>query len=437
MIRHPSFVIRYSKQCPFGATATQIHFILHFSHLEDPMKTIIALLLLLCAVAATTLPTTAPAPILTNVVVRDTDAHVPTTQAVANGGYVSSVPKHWSLQFNFATSQPTSMTFTIDGKQPHVEHYVPWVCEGDDVPINLAVGDHVVTWASGTQPPQAFAVSVLPAPVFGENLGGVGDVAGDLTLHPQLLATAKSLNLSLVRLWLEGSFTTQPSGSYFKIAKHWQNAGLKVIAVANFQNATPRCAAPSDSVWTNFWTGFPPPGQTGIFAISIGNEINTAAYYNGSVAQLAHLMSLAYPILHAKGYVVIAGSDLNDLSFYGQLNKLGAFNFCDRIDVHAYCGAPQQVVGLIDQGIAFGRSIHKPCDATEFGVRMSATNPTAWSAAEGQALAALKTRSGYLLPFSFYPMESLDQACPLNVNYEANEPYFSAFNAAIGSGGQK
>ena len=132
--------------------------------------------------------------------------------------------------------------------------------------------------------------------------------------------------------------------------------------------------------------------------------MNTTAYYNGTIAQLAHLMQLAYPILHAKGYIVLAGSDLDDLQYYGQLNKLGAFAFCDRIDVHAYYATPAELVACIDKGIAFGRSINKPCDCTEFGVRMNPNNLPAWAAAEGQALSQLKTRTGYLLPFSFYPI---------------------------------
>ena len=263
--------------------------------------------------------------------------------------------------------------------------------------------------------------------MFGENLSGISDPAGDPATHPQLLAAARALNLAAVRLWIEGAFTSQQPVSYFKICRDWQADGIKVIAVANFQNASPRCSAPTDAVWTSYWKNFPAPAQTGIYAISIGNEINTSAYYGGSVAQMAHLMQLAYPLLHAKGYTVIAGSDINELKYYGQLNQLGAFNWCDRVDVHAYYSTAAQVVNCIDQGIAFGRSIGKPCDAMEFGVRMSASNKPGWAAEEQRAMLQLKTRSGYLLPFSFYPIENLDQACPLTTQYEQDAVFYPAF----------
>jgi hypothetical protein len=413
------------------------------------MKKTIAYLLVLfaaAAIAATTLPTSSPTtspatgPVVTlqSVVVRDTDAKAPTTQSVANGGYVAGgLPKHWTLQFNFTGAQPTSVAYTIDGKQPHIEHYIPWVCEGDDVPVNLPVGDHVISWAVDGQTPQAFAVSVLPVPVFGENLEGVGTPAGDPAAHPQLVATGTVLKFSAVRVWLEGNFTNQQPPGYFKIAKAWHNAGMKVIAVANFQNATPRCSAPADAVWISYWTHFPSPAQTGIDAICLGNEINTAAYYTGTPQQLAHLMQLAYPILHKAGYTVIAGSDLDDIGYYQNLNKLNAFTYCDRIDVHAYYANTAGVLSAIDRGIAFGRSIGKPCDSTEFSLRMNPNNLPAWATAHAQLLTQLKTRTGWLLPFSFYPIENVDLACPLNAKYENNEPFYSAFAGALGTSGQK
>jgi hypothetical protein len=421
------------------------------------MKRIIAAILVfvaVAAIAATTLPTAAPTPLpttfpstlpatlpatlpvltLQNVVVRDTDKRAPTAQTLASGGYVAGgLPKNWTLQFNFTGAQPTTVLFTIDGKRAHIEYYIPWVCQGDNVPINLPVGDHVITYSTNGQTPQTLTFSVLPAPVFGQNMEGVSTPAGDPVAHPQLRAASSTMNFSAIRLWLEGGFTSQQPLSYFKIAKAWQTAGIRVFAVANFQNSVPRCAAPADKDWISYWTNFPTPAQTGIYAICIGNEVNTTAYYDGTVAQLAHLMLLAYPILHAKGYIVLAGSDLDDLNYYGQLNKLGAFANCDRIDVHAYYGTAAQVVACIDKGIALGRSINKPCDSTEWGVRMNANNLPAWATAQALVLSQLKTRTGYLLPFSFYPIETLDQACPLNVKYEANEPFYSAFAGALGN----
>ena len=234
------------------------------------MQRIIATILVLLAAAAfaattlpSTAPTTSPAIVLQNVVVRDTDAKAPTTQAITSGGYVAGgLPRHWTLQFNFASTQPGSVSFTIDGKQPHVEYYVPWVCEGDDVPIDLPVGDHLIGYSVNGQTPQAFAVSVLPPPVFGQNMEGVSTAAGDPGGTSAVGVDqfgAEFFRRAIVAR--EGSFTGQQPPGYFKISKAWQSAGVKVFAVANFQNAAPRCSAPADKDWISYWTNFPAPAR--------------------------------------------------------------------------------------------------------------------------------------------------------------------------------
>jgi hypothetical protein len=388
-----------------------------------------------------TVPTTSPATVpatkpiaLNSVFIRNTDTQSPTTRAAVDGGYVvqSALPAHWTLQFNF-TAQPQSVRFTLDGKQPHVENFVPWVVEGDNNPINLPLGDHVVTYAVNSVNPTTFHISIMPSPLIGTNLEGISYAQGDPVVHPQLLTTAQGLRVQTARFWIEGSWSAKITGNYFHVTQAWQKAGVKVIAVANYQNSVPRCSAPTDAVWTAYWTAFPSPAQTGIYAIDLGNEVNTSNYYTGTPSQLAHLMALAYPILHAKGYVVCAPSVLNSLNWYQQLQKLNAFNDCDRIDVHSYAGSAASVVVFIDQGIAFGRSIGRPCDASEWGVRMSASNKPAWAAQTAAVYSLLQTRSGWFNAFSFYPTaDPLDQATPLDKNYNANEPFHSAILGAVG-----
>jgi len=283
--------------------------------------------------------------------------------------------------------------------------------------------------------PTTFHLSVMPAPLIGTNLEGISYAQGDPAVHPQLITTAQTLHVQTARFWIEGTWTAKIPANYFHVTQAWQKAGIKVIAVANYQNSVPRCSAPADAVWTAYWAAFPSPAQTGICAIDLGNEVNTSTYYTGTPAQLAHLMALAYPILHAKGYVVCAPSVLNSLSWYQQLQKLNAFNGCDRIDVHSYAGSAASVVSFVDQGIAFGRSLipPKPCDASEWGVRMSAGNKPAWAAATASAFSMLQTRSGWFSAFSFYPTaDPLDQATPLDASYNPNEPFHSAILEAMG-----
>ncbi len=182
-----------------------------------------------------------------------------------------------------------------------------------------------------------------------------------------------------------------------------------------------------------YWNAFPAAAETGIYAIDLGNEVNTALYYTGTPEQLARLMEIAYPILHARGYVVCAPSVLNSLSWYEQLEKLNAFDHSDRIDAHSYFSSAAGVVAMIDQGIAFGRSIGKPCDSSEWGVRMASSNRSAWAAETARAYSLLQTRSGWFSAFSFYPTaDPLDQATPLDSVYNANEPFHSAIMAVVG-----
>jgi hypothetical protein len=125
------------------------------------------------ATSPSTWPTTKPV-VLNAVVIRNTDTQSPTTQAVVDGGYVvqSMLPAHWTLQFDFSSS-PDTVSFTLDGKQPNVEHYVPWVVEGDNNPINLPLGDHVITYAVNGVNPITFHLSIMPTPLIGTNLEGI------------------------------------------------------------------------------------------------------------------------------------------------------------------------------------------------------------------------------------------------------------------------
>jgi hypothetical protein len=221
----------------------------------------------------TTSPATAPAPkpiVLNSVFIRNTDTQSPTTQAVVDGGYVvqSVLPAHWTLQFDFSNA-PNTVSFTLDGKEPNVEHYVPWVVEGDNNPINLPLGDHVVTYAVNGVNPITYHLSIMPTPLIGTNLEGISYAQGDPAVHPQLLTTAQSLHVQTTRFWIEGTWTAKITGNYFHVTQAWAKAGVKVIAVANYQNSVPRCSAPTDAVWTAYWTAFPPPAQTGIYAIDL------------------------------------------------------------------------------------------------------------------------------------------------------------------------
>jgi hypothetical protein len=281
-------------------------------------------------------------------------------------------------------------------------------------------------------------IQVTPS-VIGINAAGVSDPLIDLSTHPQYLSFCKAAGITRLRVWTEGTFKTHQPASYYHYLPAWNQAGVKVILVANFQNSTPRGSAPSDADWSGWCSAIPPPSITGAAYVEIGNEVNTGTYYTGNVQQLAHLMEVAYPILHAKGYLVIAPSTLNSLSWVTNLQTLGAYKFCDFVNIHSYVGSAEQVAAAAHAAELVATAVGKPLAMTEWGTRPASKSPPIWAAEQVKAIGLLRQRPIMSLSFPLYflPGDPSDAASPFDEKGAVQQPYHDVMmGAALKSGNQ-
>jgi hypothetical protein len=407
--------------------------------LEVGRWTFVLILLLLLPLIARAASTTQPA-----IYIRDCTALTDASAPVANGGslYLSQLPAKWTLDYDFglAAGHTCQTIFAVDGGKPVQLWTPPYSPAGHNIPLALSTGTHTITltvngaaiapltFTLGTAPP------ILPTGQIAQpftliiNAGGISDPAINLATHPLYLPFFKSAGVTGLRVWTEGAFAAPQPASYYAALLPWQKAGVHVIAVANFQNSVPRLSAPTDAVWTAWLTAIPPPATTGIWAIEIGNEVNTGDYYNGSGQQLAHLMQLAYPILHAKGYVVIAPSTLNSLNEIQTLVGLGAYQWADYLNIHSYRGTPAAIAADADAASPIAASVGKPLAMTEEGLRLGNVPAAVLASQQVQTTGLLSQRSVLAGYFPLYLMASdtLDIAAPFTATGAINQPFYGA-----------
>ena len=380
---------------------------------------------------------------ISKIVIRDCDKQAGTGIVFTNGCALqqSALPKNWTVEF--LLSHPDKMIFRVDGKgsdQANQFWAAPYCPGGHNTPLNLAAGPHTISAQIVGQPALVYSFTV-DAPVaqptteiastFGSNGEGVTYPSGDPALHPQLLAACKQYGFQYFRLWTEQPFSTPFPASYWTIPQKWAAAGVKVLAVINFQNS-PKCAAPSDADWLIKINSFPAAKDSGVWGVCLGNECDTSTYFTGTVQQLAHLMQLAYPILKSKGYVVIAPSMIQSLDPIKQLAALGALVFCDYVDFHVYEATALQALASVDAFKTYCASINKPGLISECGIRGSANDLAGWASQITAFFTGLESRAGIYLQFPLFWLpgskDPLCQMAPLGKDSAtANEPFASAW----------
>jgi hypothetical protein len=280
--------------------------------------------------------------------------------------------------------------------------------------------------------PAAASVTSQIATMLGGNLTGTLDPACDPTVHPELLAAVKHFGFSLVRLWTEGSMLS-PCAAQWAVSQAWAKAGVSVVAVLNFQNMGGdklRCTAPSDAQWTAYLNSIPPAASTGVTYFEIGNELDYAAYYTGTVTQYAHLLALADPILHAKGYKIIMANCLYGLSWYQQLAAMGAFAHVDAAGRHSYESTAAAALSDYTAAAAFVASQNVEFICTEVNLERVATGQLASEITK--LYTGLQSIPGTYLyfPLQVIPSDTADPAGLLNAAYQPNQPYYAAMESA-------
>lgn len=117
---------------------------------------------------------------------------------------------------------------------------------------------------------------------------------------------------------------------------------------------------PTDAAQTAWVTALVTRYAGKIAAYELWNEPNDSLFWGGTVAQLVHLCSLAYPIIKAldPNAIVLAPCPTSILSvpLFGQLLDAGMASYCDAFAFHAYVAAnqPEYAIYTIDnyKGIA-------------------------------------------------------------------------------------
>ena len=273
-------------------------------------------------------------------------------------------------------------------------------------------------------------VSQIANPL-GANLLGCTDAGGNPTVHPELLAATKHFGFSTVRLWMEGSLLS-PCAWQWTVSQAWAAAGVSVVAVLNFANMTPRCAAPNDVQWTAYLNSIPPATATGVTYIEIGNELDYATYYTGTMAEYAHLLALADPVLHGKGYRIIMANCLFNLNSYQQLAALGAFSHVDAAGRHSYDSTAATALVNYAAAAAFVASQNVQYICTEVNLERVATGQLPGEISK--LFAGLTAIPGAYIYFPMYliPSDTSDPAGLLTSDYQINQPYYAALEGGLG-----
>jgi hypothetical protein len=372
---------------------------------------------------------------ISKVFIRDCSRQGDTSTAVTSGSTVNpaKLPTSWTL--DFVLTRNADVVFSTDGGIENEFESTPYCPIGHNTPLKFAAGTHKITVQINSATPITFTI-IIGSPsavadtedpcVFGSNGEGVTYPSGDPSLHPQLLTACRAYDFEYFRLWTEEPFSTPFPSSYWKIPLKYQAAGIKVMAVINFQNS-PNSAAPSDKDWLTKINSFPNARTAGVWGVCLGNECDSKSYYTGTYSQLAHLMQLAYPILQDKGYVVIGPSAISSLALLEHLNALGALRYCDYADYHVYATTAQAALSVVDGYKSYCKSIDKPSLMSELGIRGLGTNTSGWSKQCQLLFAGLQSRSGIYLQFPlFWLTSSTDPLCqqaPLSRTYGSNGPF--------------
>lgn len=274
---------------------------------------------------------------------------------------------------------------------------------------------------------------------FGLNLGGSVDPLSDPTLHPSYLkAFTRFAPGGVARVWFTASLSGTMPISQFAVAGAYDAAGVDLLGVINFQNSAVRCMAPPMADWLQYINSFPTALVSGFKYIEIGNELDSKTYWADTSANYAALLAAAYPILKAKGYIVVAGNctNFNTTNFINyDMAKYGMFANCDAIGVHLYTSDAASALAGYQRLLAFAATVGKLVICTEVGLHMNPGDIAAWAAQIQLLIAGLKTLAGIWIYFSMYQLPATAaKAGPeglLLPNDTDNVPFTTAWTNAL------
>lgn len=267
--------------------------------------------------------------------------------------------------------------------------------------------------------------------IWGINLAGSKDPISDPSVHPAYLtAFARFAPNGIARVWFDSPLDQPIPDAEFGTPRQWASKGISVSGVVNFQKSVPSTAGFSAHL-----NSFPTASASGIKYIEIGNEIDSKKYFNGPSQTYAALLAVAYPILKAKGYLVVLGNTTN-FNTTNYLNydavKYGMLDNCDMIGVHLYTGDAASALAGYDKLIAFAAAHGKGVFCSEVGLHLK-NNPGIWPNQIKALITGLKNRKGTWIYFSMNN-QNVTEAGPeglLNSDDTDNVAFTNAWTQAL------
>lgn len=283
------------------------------------------------------------------------------------------------------------------------------------------------------QPVPTPAPTPSQAATFGINLAGSLGTASDPATHPAYLSTLAQFGCKIVRVWFSSMLAGTMPDAEFNVPRKFAAAGYDVCGVINFQNSVIRLAAPGAAEWLTYINSFPTAAASGVKYLEIGNEIDTATYYSGTVAQYAALMAAAYPLLKAKGYIVICSNTYYSTPWPSALQQAGVMNNCDFVGRHPYETTAANSLADIQKCITFAASVGKGVLITEGGIDGNADDLAGWAAQVELLIAGVKKLPIIFIYFSMN-QQSQSKAGPeglLTATDMPNTLFTNAFGAGL------
>jgi SH3-like domain-containing protein len=373
----------------------------------------------------------------------NTDSRARVGAALASGValYRSTLPANWTIEFDFglAPGHTTTASFTLDGKPARTFEQPPYTAGTDHyAPLVLADGSHSIGVTAGGEALAPFTFSLAAAPpvratpgVWGWNLSGANYPACDSGEHPQLAQLLADTGAKWVRLWLEiATLKKTAPDKYWSVARAYRKAGVSVMLVLQYEN--------QQAMWSDgdlTWMAQSIPADA-VSALSMGNEVDTDAYFKGTSGALVHASAVVAPMIKAKGIKLVAPCPLHGVQWCESFAAQGGYAMADAADFHTYQSSAQQIISDAQGFADFCQKKGIPGFISEWGTRPYGGTPPqeysvpAWADEQAKAISGMCGLGLTIMPYSAFPMEDKDIACPLDKNY-ARTGFYASYVGAM------
>jgi hypothetical protein len=360
-------------------------------------------------------------PALPNISISETDGTIQLVQQVAlNNAVVRLILPPAYVQVSPANNYGAHVTVALGGTAE--ANFVLSLVANSNSPVN---------------PPPATVPPVPPTPpaaqafTFGFNAPDVSQ-----TVVNAACSALAQFKCTLIRYFGFGAMTAAGLSPMLTPAQWYKAKGVSSVIVENFQDSGG--LIPDIATWTARMNAYPTSAESGIVAVEIGNEIDTATYLvqaSPNFANYAAAFKVASPILRAKGYKVIVGNVVSwgagsaGQALYEMLQTNGVFAVADGAGGHFYDGDAATSISAHKALIAWLAAIGVPYYCTEFGLHGGSD----WAAQITLLLAWAVTVQGTFIYFclqAFSPPSHASPEAPFDENWNQTS-FYTAMKAGL------